>query len=160
MTPVRNVEYGDVLVEGLWPQTERHSTVWWCTCRRIVTTGRYVKYSMVMYLWKDCDPGQRRIEKYGDVLVEGLSPRTERYSTVWWCTCRRIVTTGRDVKYSMVMYLWKDCDPGQRRIEKYGDVLVERLRPRAETKRTVWWCTCRRIVTPGRDVTYSMVMYL
>ena len=37
-----------------------------------MTTGRDVRYSMVMYLWKDCDPGQRRIEKYGDVLVEGL----------------------------------------------------------------------------------------
>ena len=37
-----------------------------------MTPGRDVKYSMVMYLLKDCDPGQRRKVQHGDVLVEGL----------------------------------------------------------------------------------------
>ena len=29
-------------------------------------------YSMVIYLYKDCDPGQRRNVQYGYVVIEGL----------------------------------------------------------------------------------------
>ena len=37
-----------------------------------MTPDKYVKHRMVMYLKRDCDPGQRRKVQYGDILVEGL----------------------------------------------------------------------------------------
>ena len=37
-----------------------------------MTSGRNVKHSMVMYLWKDCDPERGRNVQYGDVVAQGL----------------------------------------------------------------------------------------
>ena len=73
-----------------------------------MTSGKDIKYRMVMYLQRDCDP-------------------TRDVNTIWLYTCRGIVTPGRDVTYSMVMYLSRVCDPGQRRKVQYGVVLLEEL---------------------------------